>query len=51
MPYYGIIPFSLTVERFTSQSELSSGLLGPFKVATDRKGEFDGIVYMSIIAL
>jgi hypothetical protein len=53
MSYYGIIPLSLIVGRSTSQIELGSGLLGPFKVATDRNGggEFDGIVYMSVVAL
>jgi hypothetical protein len=42
-----------TVGRSTSQSELGSGLLGQFKVSTDRDGggEFDGIVYMSVVAL
>jgi hypothetical protein len=35
-----------------SQSELGSRLLGQFKVSTDRDGgEFDGIVYMSVVAL
>jgi len=53
MSYYGIIPLSLTVGRSTSESELGSGLLGPFKIATERDGggEFDGIVYMSVVAL
>ena len=41
-----------TVGRSTSQSELGSRLLGQFKVSTDRDGgEFDGIVYMSVVAL
>ena len=42
-----------TIGRSTSQSELGSGLWGQFKVSTDRDGggEFDGIAYMSVIAL
>lgn len=42
-----------TVGRSTSQSELRSGLWGQFKASTDRDGggEFDGIVYMSVVAL
>ena len=42
-----------TAARSTSQSELGSGLWGQFKVSTDRDGggEFDGIVYMSVVAL
>ena len=53
MSYYGIIPLSLTVGRFTSQSELGYGLLDPFRVAIDRGGggEFDGIAYMYVVAL
>jgi hypothetical protein len=39
--------------RSTSQSKLGSGPLAKFKVSTDRDrgGEFDGIVYMSVVAL
>jgi hypothetical protein len=53
MSYYGIIPLSLRVGRSTSRNELGSEPFGPFKVATDGDGggEFDGIVYMSVVAL